>query len=167
MIMLQKLKKLTLGSGVLLSNDNDTERATEIFNEAMVNTLPGSTQDEAPEAWLNPMNEGQLSVDVYQTPFEIVIQTAVAGVRPEELEVIVQADMVTLRGQRQRESDLAGEDYLCHECYWGPFSRSVILPVEIYPDRATAMFKLGLLTIRLPKATHQQNLVIEVVDENL
>ena len=101
------------------------------------------------EEWLE--GEGQLMIDVYQTPQEIVIKSAVAGVKPEDLDISIVGDMVTIKGRRILDEQVKKEDYFYQECYWGPFSRSVILPVEIDSDRVIATLKNGILTIRLPK----------------
>ena len=95
--------------------------------------------------------EGQLTIDVYQTEGEIVIKSPVAGVRPEDLEVTITNDMVTIKGRRESEEGIAKENYFFQELYWGPFSRSVILPTEIEMEEAKAILKDGILTIRLPK----------------
>lgn len=96
--------------------------------------------------------EGQLTIDVYQTDEDIVIKSTIAGVRPEDLDVNINNDMVTIRGERKQEEEVDQENYYYQECYWGPFSRSVILPVEIIAEKAEATMKNGILTIRLPKA---------------
>ncbi len=96
--------------------------------------------------------EGQLTVDVFQDDTNIVIQSTIAGVSPEDLDVSITNDMVTIRGERRRSYDVDSEDYFYQECYWGTFSRSIILPVEIDADRAEAKIKNGILTIRIPKA---------------
>jgi len=96
--------------------------------------------------------EGQLTVDVFQDDTNIVIQSTIAGVSPDDLDVSITNDMVTIRGERSRSYDVDSEDYFYQECYWGTFSRSIILPVEIDADRAEAKIKNGILTIRIPKA---------------
>ena len=94
---------------------------------------------------------GQLTVDVYQTPTEIVVESAIAGVKPEEIDINVSKDSVIIRGERHREKEVKEGDYLYQECYWGKFSRSFILPQEVDPDGATVNFKNGILTVRMPK----------------
>lgn len=95
--------------------------------------------------------EGTLTVDVYQTPSEIVIESAIAGVAPHDIDVDVSRDSVTIKGSRRREKRVHEEDYLYQECYWGNFGRSIMLPQEIDPENAEMTFKNGILTIRLPK----------------
>lgn len=96
--------------------------------------------------------EGQLTVDVFQDDQNIIIQSTIAGVSPDDLDVSITNDMVTIRGERRRMYDVDQENYFYQECYWGAFSRSIILPVEIDPDRAEAKIRNGILTIRIPKS---------------
>lgn len=95
--------------------------------------------------------EGELSVDVYQTPTHIVIKAMIAGVRPEDLDVSLTRDMVTIRGKRERHTEGGGDDFFFQELYWGSFSRTIVLPQEVEIEEAEASEKHGLLTIRLPK----------------
>lgn len=103
----------------------------------------------------NPENEpeGQLTIDVYQTPTEIIIESPVAGVSADNLDVNVTADAVTIKGYRERTKNVRDEDYIYQECYWGRFSRSIILPQEIDAENSYASFKSGVLTVHLPKLT--------------
>ncbi len=97
-------------------------------------------------------SDGQLTIDVYQTDTEIVIKSTIAGVKPEDLDVSINNDMVTIKGERKNDEAVNPENYYYQECYWGGFSRSVVLPVDIISDKAEASLKNGILTIRLPKA---------------
>lgn len=101
--------------------------------------------------WMDDSGEGQLSVDVYQTSDDIVIRAHVAGVRPDELDVSITRDMVTIKGKREEAREVEDEDYFYKELYWGSFSRTILLPQEIEVEEATANEKHGLLIIRLPK----------------
>ncbi|OGZ31789.1 MAG: hypothetical protein A3H02_01910 [Candidatus Niyogibacteria bacterium RIFCSPLOWO2_12_FULL_41_13] len=101
--------------------------------------------------WLHSKNQGQLTIDVYQTPKEIIIKSPVAGSRPEDIDIAIENDMVTISGKREYETKISKEDYLYQEIYWGEFSRSVLLPQEVEASKAEAEFKNGLLTIRIPK----------------
>ena len=95
--------------------------------------------------------EATLTADVYQTPDEIVVQTIVAGIKPEDVDVSISQDSITISGKRERAREVTNSDYFYQELYWGSFSRSVLLPQEIDPDEAEATIKNGLLTVRLPK----------------
>ncbi len=116
---------------------------------------------EQDENWAGDQ-EGQLTIDVYQTDSEIVIKSTIAGVKPEDLDVSINNDMVTIRGDRKNEEVVDTENYYYQECYWGTFSRSVILPVEVLADKAEASMKNGILTIRLPKADTTKSKKIQV-----
>ncbi|MDP2696185.1 MAG: Hsp20/alpha crystallin family protein [bacterium] len=100
--------------------------------------------------------EGQLTIDVFQTPQEIVVESPIAGVKPEDLDVQITSESVTIRGRREKEKAVKEEDYFYQECYWGRFSRSIILPQEVDADEAKANLKNGVLTIRLPKINRQK-----------
>lgn len=105
----------------------------------------------AEEDILREESEGQLAIDVYQTDEEIVIESTIAGVDPEDIDIDIGSESVTIRGERKRIAEISEENYLYQECYWGRFSRSVILPQEINPDDAKAEFRNGILRITLPK----------------
>src|SRR3989338_11365098 len=105
---------------------------------------------------------GQLAVDVYQTPEDIVIKTIVAGVRPEDLDISITRDMVTIRGSRQESSEINDGDYFHRELYWGSFSRNILLPQEIDVDASEASEKHGLLTLRLPKLDKSRQTKLKV-----
>lgn len=106
--------------------------------------------------------EGQLTIDVYQMPDEIIIESTIAGVKPEDLDINITSEAVTIRGERKREKKVREDDYFYQECYWGRFSRSIILPQEIDPDKAVANLKNGILTIRLPKLNRQKGRNLKV-----
>ena len=76
----------------------------------------------------------------------------IPGVKPEDLDVAINNDMVTIKGERKNDDVIPAESYYYQECYWGGFSRSILLPVDIISDKAEASLKNGILTIRLPKA---------------
>jgi len=95
--------------------------------------------------------EGQLTIDVFQTEDDVVIQSTIAGVSDKDLDISVTNDMVTIKGTRAPEQKVKTSDYYYQELYWGSFSRSVILPVDVDADSAKASMKNGILTIRLPK----------------
>jgi len=106
--------------------------------------------------------EGQLTVDVFQTPDSIIVESAIAGVRPEDLDVNVTPDSVSIRGAREHERTAESEDYIYQECYWGRFARSIILPQEIDPEGADVRLRNGILTIRLPKANKRKSRKLSV-----
>ncbi|MBI2042425.1 MAG: Hsp20/alpha crystallin family protein [Candidatus Nealsonbacteria bacterium] len=95
--------------------------------------------------------EGQLTIDVYETENDFVIQSTIAGVKAEDLDIDIEDDMVTIRGERQRQAEEQKGKYYYQECYWGSFSRQVILPEEVDGSQAEASMKDGVLTLRIPK----------------
>jgi len=111
------------------------------------------------EKWFEP--EGELAIDVYQTETDLVIQSAIAGVKPEFLDISMERDVITIKGSREKPFEEEG-DYFTQECYWGSFSREVILPVEVDPDKAEATMKEGILTIRIPKILREKKRRIKV-----
>lgn len=119
--------------------------------------------EEKKEKWpgLSEEAEGQLAVDVYQTDKDLVIQSAIAGVEIENLNISIEKDIVTIKGWRSKPLEEAG-DYFTQECHWGSFSREVILPVEVDPGRIEATMKQGILTIRIPKIIREKKIKISV-----
>ncbi len=95
--------------------------------------------------------EGQLTIDVYQTTDNIIVESTIAGVNHDDLDISITPDSVTIRGERRKEEKIKKEDYLYQECFWGIFSRAIILPQEIDPEKAQASVKSGVLKIILPK----------------
>ena len=96
--------------------------------------------------------DGQLTVDIYQTDSDLIIQSAVAGVDLKDLDISIDRDLVLIKGERNKP-DQEKRDYFCKECYWGTFSRKIILPVEVNCDKIQAILKKGILTIKIPKKT--------------
>ena len=107
-----------------------------------------------------PQREGQLAVDVMETRDKIIIRTAVAGVTPEDLDVHVTSDLVTIRGERKVEKTAHDATMHYQECFWGAFSRSIVLPHQVNPDEADAVFKDGVLTLTIPKLRGEMNVTI-------
>lgn len=116
-------------------------------------TLPGKPVPQLPGAHESfpAQSEGQLPVDLYQTPSEIVVRAFVAGVRPDELTVSIRRDMVEIEGSRMEREQISGPDYFTRELFWGSFSRSILLPEEVDVEASSATAKDGLLTIIMPK----------------
>lgn len=110
--------------------------------------------------------EGQLSVDVYQDRDNVIIKSTIAGVEPEDIDISFDNDMITIRGKRHQDSRVREDDYFYQECYWGSFSRSIILPVEVDSEKIQATIRNGVLTIALPKVKNKKETNIKVKDEN-
>ena len=108
--------------------------------------------------------EGELAVDVYQTPTHIVIRSPIAGVRDEDVDVQIIGDMVSILGKREQEETVQDKDYFSQECYWGAFSKTVRLPLgDVDVDEAQATMKNGVLTVKIPRVekTRSRKLKIE------
>ncbi len=106
--------------------------------------------------------DGQLTIDVHQSPNFIVVESTIAGVKPENLDIEITTESVTIRGSREHDEEIRDEDYIYQECFWGKFSRSIILPQEIDPDRAEATLKNGVLKIKLPKVNKEKSKKLKV-----
>ncbi len=140
------------------------------FFEKITGTINVSNDDfeetgnEAEEKdWIEEENEeGQLTIDVHQTNDDIIVQTMVAGVKPEDLDITITRDMVTIKGNREKTSTISEEDYFYKELYWGSFSRTILLPQEIDPEETEATERNGLLTLRLPKIDKDKKRNIKV-----
>ena len=108
-------------------------------------------------------SEGQLTVDVYQDGKNIIVESTVAGVDPENLEINITNESVTIRGTREREKTIEDKDFFYQECFWGTFSRSVILPYEVDPEKSTAAIsKNGLLIIKMPRLDRKKAKKLQV-----
>ena len=108
-------------------------------------------QKQEEQGWFDEETEGQLSLDVYQDDKNIYVKSTIAGAKPEDIEISVVNDMLTIRGKREKEEKIEGKDYLYQECYWGRFSRSIILPTDVNVEKIKAELKDGILTVILPK----------------
>ncbi len=110
------------------------------------------------ESWINGEedNEGQLAVDVCQTDKTIIIQSTIAGVKPENLNISLNHDLLTIKGKRKANDKIKDSQYLYQECYWGSFSRSIILPSEVDSKKIEAELENGVLTIILKKSKPSQ-----------
>ena len=143
-----------LTGGADAENDysfDDLETGSSIMP---VRTTRAADKRGAPVTAEMPQEEpidGELSVDVYQTPSHIVVKAMIAGVRPEDLDVTITRDMVTIRGKREQHTEGTAGDFFFQELYWGSFSRTIVLPQEVEVEEAEAVEKHGLLIIRLPK----------------
>ncbi len=105
---------------------------------------------------------GQLTVDMYQSPDTIVIKAIVAGVRPEDLDISITRDMVTIKGRREESREVEDDNYFYRELYWGSFSRTILLPQEVEVEEAEAIEKHGMLIIKLPKIDKERQTKLKV-----
>ena len=112
-----------------------------------------------------PDFEGELAIDVYETDGDFVIQSTIAGVKAEDLDITIENDIVTIRGSREKQVTEEEKKYYYQECYWGAFSRQVILPEEVDGSKAEAAIKEGVLTLRIPKAKKIQKRKVSIKQE--
>jgi len=135
--------------------------------EATVQANPLQTLENQPE-WIGQDDEeGQLSVDVYQEGDSIIVKSTIAGIEPEDVDISIVNDMLTIRGSRKQERAQSNREYFFQECYWGAFSRSIILPVEVDVKKIDATIKNGILTVVLPRIQGKPTKKnIKIKDEN-
>jgi HSP20 family protein len=115
-----------------------------------------------PRRLMEPILGHELAVDVYETDQEVVVRTAVPGARPEDLDITVMGDTLTIKCQTEKDPEVKNEQYIRREMHCGAFSRSVTLPSGLEPDKAEATFEAGVLTLTIPKAEEIQPKIIPV-----
>ncbi len=133
-------------------DDELTLSTTPTRKESLRSAIPAPRTTVVGDLGGDPKSdEGQLPVDVHQTPSDIVIRAFVAGVRPDELNISISRDMVEIGGSRMEREQVSAPDFFTRELFWGSFSRTILLPQEVDVEAASASAKEGLLTIILPK----------------
>ena len=141
------------------------------FEKIIKNSEDGSDKKEiyagetAERAYKKNDEEGQLAVDVYETSAAIVVISIIGGVKVEDVNISVANDVLTLKGVRERIDEAQENNYFVSECFWGPFSRSIILPVEVDTDGVKATMKNGILKVVLPKLTGAKTKKIKIEEE--
>ena len=156
------LERLT---GSQSAEDYDDVLAEEHeFGEDDAPVVERYADDEPESDWAGQEEpqEGELPVDMYQTGDAVVIRALVAGVTPEDLDIAITRDMVTIKGIREEYQESSDEDYYHRELFWGSFSRTLVLPEEVLIDEAEAQEKHGLLEIRLPKVDKDRSARLKV-----
>lgn len=118
--------------------------------------------DSATQKSETPQEEGQLAVDVYHTTDAIVIRTPIAGVKRSDIGITVTDDVITIKGMRRHDDDIPGENYFTRECYWGAFSRSIVLPAHILKQKISAQYKDGVLKIVIPKSEQVKTTTVKI-----
>ena len=114
------------------------------------------------ENWAAEEPQGELAVDIYQTPDAIVVKALVAGVQPTSIDISLTREMLTISGSREDEREVEEDNYFQRELYWGSFSRTILLPEEIDVDMAEASERHGILMIRLPKINKKRQTKLKV-----
>lgn len=130
------------------NNTNDSQKRNIFLNKEGLNR---GENNFAVEAKVEEEMDAELTVDLYQTSNEIIVQTMVAGVHPDNLSITITRDTISIKGRREENQSIEKENYFVQELYWGSFSRTITLPEEVDPEEAEAIEKHGLLIIKLPK----------------
>jgi HSP20 family protein len=165
--MVNFFEKLKKGMGIEISEKEKTEMKeekkkiqVEIQKERKNEIeIKEEKKNEEKEKWLEP--EGELAVDMYQTEEELVILSTIAGVKREDLNIYLEGEILFIEGERKKTIQENG-DYFLQECYWGKFSRKIVLPVEINPEKISATFKDGILIIRIQKISKERKRKIKI-----
>jgi len=128
--------------------------------------VSNSNNKSKSSVWEAHHEEGQLAVDVAETAQEIIVISTIAGALTDTLEVSVHNDLLTIRGQRKPPASIKDSlSYFHKECFWGKFSRTIVLPVEVKGDLADAEYKNGILIVRIPKERRDKKIPILIVEE--
>ncbi len=150
--------------------ENTPQKEKEVFQQQEQKKVVTIHPNDNQKPWENQavkekepeLEEGELTVDAYETTTEIVIQSMVAGVRPEDLTINITRDTITIRGKREENKGVPADTFFAKELYWGTFSRVLNLPAEVEPERADAIEKHGLLIIKIPKIDKSKQASIRV-----
>jgi len=129
------------------------EAMDRLFEESFVR--PGGAR-------LMPVGMETLTVDVYETDDAVVVQSAVPGVEPEDLDISITSDTLTIKGETKAEEEVKEENYIRRERRYGSFCRSLTIPLPVVADKAEAEFENGVLTLTLPKAEEVKPKAIKV-----
>lgn len=164
--MIKKRSFLERLTGSIRMEDEEEESTDKTEEPSKKFTLTGKDveglgNNEKDAAW-EEEQEAELTVDLYQTPSEIIIQTMIAGVHPDNLSINITRDTITIRGKREENQSINKENYFVQELYWGTFSRTMSLPEEVNPEEAEALEKHGLLIIKLPKIDKNKETKLKV-----
>jgi len=125
------------------------------------NPCPSSLKEQE---WLTPNHEGELAIDAYETEKELVIQSTIAGVSSKDLDISVEDDMLVIRGKREKPKTDEKKNYFQQECFWGLFSKKMLLPEKVKITQAKATIKNGVLCLRIPKASKRISKKIAIQD---
>ena len=143
-------EKRTFLDKIAKAKDEETGQEISIKEEDEVSAKDTKEKGEG-EDWFSDY-EGQLTVDVYQTDNELVVKSTIAGVKPEDIHVSLNNDMLTIKGERKAESEVKEEDYYCCESSYGSFSRSIAVPSNVDAKKIEASYEDGVLEVIIPKA---------------
>lgn len=134
------------------------------FKKIQIKSKNSIPEEPKERRWLK--TEGKLVVDVFETDSEIIVQSAVAGIKPEDFEISIENDMLEIKGTRNDpQESKPKKNYFFQECYWGPFSRQIILPKEIDSAKTQSLIKEGILTIIIPKLKKERKKKLKIKEE--
>ena len=139
--------------------DNNEEQSKKVNINGK--DIEGLNNEDRDSKW-EEEQEAELTVDLYQTPGEIIVQAMIAGVHPDNLSINITRDSITIYGKREENQSVNKENYFIQELYWGTFSRTISLPEEVDPEEAEAIEKHGLLIIKLPKIDKNKETKLKV-----
>ena len=129
------------------------EAMDRLFEESFVQPRAG---------WLAPAGAKALAVDMYETDDTIIVKSAIPGVKPEDLDISITSDTLTIKGETKAEEEIKEENIIRRECRYGSFCRTLTIPMPIVADKAEAEFEHGVLTLTLPKAEEVKPKAIKV-----
>ena len=136
---------------------------------AIVHDQPGVTRDRisAEAEWhgrpFSLVDTGGIGLLRRERANDVIIKAPIAGVRPEDLEISITDEVVNIKGQRKETEEIARENFIAQECYWGSFSRSYTLPIQVNSEKATAALKNGILTLKIPKLEKIKTKTINII----
>ena len=112
--------------------------------------------------WLAPLDAANLAIDMYETKENVVVKAALPGIKPEQVQVSITGDVLTIKGESKEENQVKEENYVRKERRLGSFSRCVTLPGGLKADKADATFENGVLTLKIPKSEESKPKTIKV-----
>lgn len=104
----------------------------------------------------------EIPIDMYQTDNDVVVKASLPGTKPDEVDISITGDTITIKGERKKEKEVKEENYFYKERRYGAFSRSIVLPLPVKGDKAEATFDDGVLTVTIPKAEEVKPRTIKI-----
>jgi len=146
----------------LTGNDLEKEGEDVLVSEKIVRgpkkiSIKGQTKSKIEtkeEGWFIE-EEGQLTLDLYEKDNFLIVESAIAGVKPTDLEINIEPDLLRIKGKRTKNEEKERK-YFYRECFWGGFSRTVVLPVPVESEKAKALIDNGILSITIPKKKEEK-----------
>ncbi len=138
---------------------------------ALIRWSPMWPFDEEMERMMRdfPKSEGLVSqkgfvpdIDLYQTDDSVVVETPLAGVDPDDVDISIENDVLTIKGSMEKKSEVQEKDYWRKEVHTGSFYRQIALPTHVMGDKTEAQFENGVLKVTMPKAAQVKAKKIEV-----